>query len=163
MQDSTPGWLAARKERLGNFVWCSGAQCSVGEWSAKAEERGWQRRGTGWLCVQCADAAEERAELVAAMPATVELSDGIVTLTGWSLTELAPDYYGNSHLQIGGWLPEGWEPCLIAQGTNHMVRATLPGISDVAQGVNVTVETKGYGEPQRFMKIQWPSGNGGAR
>ncbi|MFE1329710.1 hypothetical protein [Streptomyces microflavus] len=88
-------------------------------------------------------------------PATVELFDGTVTLTGWSLTELSPDYYGHSFMQIGGWLPEGYEPGLISQGTNHMVRADLPGIPDVAQAVNVTVETKGYGGPQRFMKIQW--------
>ncbi|MFJ2292151.1 hypothetical protein ACIOG7_10625 [Streptomyces sp. NPDC087894] len=87
--------------------------------------------------------------------ATVELSDGTVTLTDWSLVELTPDFYGHSHMQIGGWLPKGYQPGLIAQGTNHMVRADLPGIPDVAQAVNVTVETKGYGGPQRFMKIQW--------
>ncbi|MFC7869685.1 hypothetical protein ACFUS2_00795 [[Kitasatospora] papulosa] len=89
------------------------------------------------------------------LPAIVELFDGKVTLTGWSLTELSPDYYGHSYMQIGGWLPKGYQPGLISQGTNHMVRADLPGIPDVAQGVNVTVETKGYGGPQRFMKIQW--------
>ncbi|WP_327710082.1 hypothetical protein OG912_17035 [Streptomyces sp. NBC_00464] len=86
--------------------------------------------------------------------AMVELIDGTVALTDWSLTELAPDYYGHSYMQIGGWLPQGWEPT-IGHGTNHMVRADLPGIPDVAQAVNVTVETKGYGGPQRFMKIQW--------
>ncbi|MFG3174882.1 hypothetical protein ACGFZC_07365 [[Kitasatospora] papulosa] len=89
------------------------------------------------------------------LPAIVELFDGKVTLTGWSLTELSPDYYGHSYMQIGGWLPNGYQPGLISQGTNHMVRADLPGIPDVAQDVNVTVETKGYGGPQRFMKIQW--------
>lgn len=88
------------------------------------------------------------------VPADVELVDGTVTLTGWSLTELSPDYYGHSYMQIGGWLPEDWEPT-VAHGTNHMVRASLPGIPDVAQAVNVTVETTGYGGPQRFMKIQW--------
>ncbi|MGW1661015.1 hypothetical protein [Streptomyces microflavus] len=88
-------------------------------------------------------------------PATVELFDGTVTLTSWSLVELAPDHYGHSYMQIGGWLPKGYEPDLISHGTNHMVRADLPGIADVAQAVNVTVETKGYGGPQRFMKIQW--------
>ncbi|NEB57609.1 hypothetical protein G3I48_35850 [Streptomyces griseus] len=92
---------------------------------------------------------------VTTTPATVELFDGTVTLTDWSLTELSPDHYGHSHMQISGWLPEGCEPGLISQGTNHMVRADLPGIPDVAQAVNVTVETKGYGGPQRFMKIQW--------
>ncbi|MFJ1858798.1 hypothetical protein ACIOHA_15985 [Streptomyces anulatus] len=93
--------------------------------------------------------------VITTAPATVELFDGTVTLTGWSLTELAPDFYGHSYMQIGGWLSEGWEPGLISQGTNHMVRADLPGIADVAQAVNVTVKTIGYGEPQRFMKIQW--------
>ncbi|WP_158991249.1 hypothetical protein [Streptomyces griseus] len=92
---------------------------------------------------------------VTTMPATVELFDGTVTLTGWSLTELAPDFYGHSYMQIGGWLPEGYEPGLISQGTNHMIRADLPGIADAAQAVNVTVETKGYGGSRRFMKIQW--------
>ncbi|WP_128817980.1 hypothetical protein [Streptomyces sp. S063] len=88
-------------------------------------------------------------------PATVELFDGTVTLTDWSLTELSPDHYGHSYMQIGGWLPEGYQPGPISQGTNHMVRADLPGITDVAQAVNVTVETISYGGPQRFMKIQW--------
>ncbi|MEU2797668.1 hypothetical protein [Streptomyces sp. NPDC007117] len=92
---------------------------------------------------------------VATAPATVELFDGTVTLTDWSLTELSPDHYGHSYMQIGGWLPKGYETGLISLGTNHMVRADLPGITDVAQAVNVTVETKGYGGPRRFMKIQW--------
>lgn len=87
--------------------------------------------------------------------AIVELFDGTVTLTDWSLCELAPDYYGHAYMQIGGWLLEGSQPGLISQGTNHMVRADLPGIPEVAQSVNVTVETIGYGKPQRFMKIQW--------
>ncbi|CAM5389911.1 hypothetical protein SCALM49S_04439 [Streptomyces californicus] len=92
---------------------------------------------------------------ITTMPATVELFDGTVTLTDWALTELSPDFYGHSYMQIGGWLPEGYQPGLISQGTNHMVRADLPGIADVAQAVNVTVETKGYGGSRRFMKIHW--------
>ncbi|NEC42223.1 hypothetical protein [Streptomyces sp. SID8016] len=91
---------------------------------------------------------------VTTMPATVELVDGTVTLTGWSLTELAPDFYGHSHMQIGGWLPKD-EELMVSQGTNHMVRADLPGIADVAQAVNVTVETTRYDADGRFMKIQW--------
>ncbi|MER8083794.1 hypothetical protein ABTZ57_01195 [Streptomyces sp. NPDC094048] len=145
----------AKKAELGEMIRCSAARCSFGEWSAEAAERGWVRRGDGWLCVQCADAADERAEIVARMPAIVELTDGTVTLTGWSLVELSPDYYGHSYIQIGGWLPKGWDPASIAHGTNHMVRAELPGIPDVAQGVNVEVHTKGYSGARRFMKIQW--------
>ncbi|MFE5996717.1 hypothetical protein ACFQ6C_07465 [Streptomyces sp. NPDC056454] len=54
---------------LGEFVSCSARGCSFGEWSSKAEERGWVRRGDGWVCVQCADAADERAEIVASIDA----------------------------------------------------------------------------------------------
>lgn len=88
-------------------------------------------------------------------PATVEFTDGTITLTSWSLTQLAPDYYGVTFMQIGGWLPEDWEPGSISQGTNHMVRADLPGTSAHAHNINVQIEVKGYGRPQRFMKIQW--------
>lgn len=67
----TPKWLTDRQARLGNFVQCSASRCSFGEWSSKAEARGWVRRGDGWLCVQCADAADERTEIIARMPAGV--------------------------------------------------------------------------------------------
>ncbi|XMN09357.1 hypothetical protein ACK8N7_26605 [Streptomyces griseobrunneus] len=63
------GWLASRKALLGDFLQCSADRCSFGEWSSKAEERGWVRRGDGWLCVQCADSADERAEIVARIDA----------------------------------------------------------------------------------------------
>ncbi|MFD3749701.1 hypothetical protein ACFWVT_05450 [Streptomyces cyaneofuscatus] len=68
-ENPAAGWLTSRKARLGDFVQCSAGQCSFGEWSSKAEERGWVRRGDGWLCVQCADAADERAEIVARIDA----------------------------------------------------------------------------------------------
>ncbi|MFE2112003.1 hypothetical protein ACFXAY_01235 [Streptomyces microflavus] len=54
---------------LGTQIPCSAVGCSLGEWSSKAKERGWVRRGDGWLCVQCADAADERAEIVARIDA----------------------------------------------------------------------------------------------
>ncbi|MER5677406.1 hypothetical protein ABT081_10755 [Streptomyces sp. NPDC002238] len=69
MTESTPKWLADRQTRLGQVIRCSATGCPVGEWSSKAEERGWVRRGDGWLCVQCADAADERAEILARIDA----------------------------------------------------------------------------------------------
>lgn len=95
--------------------------------------------------------------------ATVELSDGTVRLTGWQLTEMAPDYYGISYMQLSGWLPEGYAPSSIACGTNHMVHADLPGRYAYAHNVNVQVEVKGYGHGRSFMKIQWRGSYDAAR
>ncbi|KPL31158.1 hypothetical protein JI76_18350 [Streptomyces anulatus] len=61
--------VALECKALGEFIGCSATRCAQGEWSSKAEGRGWVRRGDGWLCVQCADAAEERAEIVARIDA----------------------------------------------------------------------------------------------
>ncbi|MFD3646333.1 hypothetical protein ACFWUT_23555 [Streptomyces cyaneofuscatus] len=61
--------VALECEALGEFLGCSARGCSFGEWSSKAEERGWVRRGDGWLCVQCADAADERTEILARIDA----------------------------------------------------------------------------------------------
>lgn len=106
-------------------------------------------------CEQPADKAVE--------PATVEFSDGTVTLTHWDIVELAPDYYGHTFMQIGGWLPKGWEQGSISHGTNHMVRADLPGTSAHTNDVNVQIEVKGYGGPRRYMKIQWRHAYGPAK
>jgi hypothetical protein len=39
------------RSELGEFVGCS--RCCNGEWSGKAEERGWTRQGVGsWSCPQ---------------------------------------------------------------------------------------------------------------
>ncbi|MCM2394410.1 hypothetical protein [Streptomyces albipurpureus] len=89
--------------------------------------------------------------------ASVELSDGgRLTLTGWSLTELAPDYYGISHMQIGGWLPEDWDRTSVPWGTNQLIRAELPGEASITEPVNVEVEAKYHGTTRAFIKIQWP-------
>lgn len=61
--------LDAEAPKLGDFIACSASRCSFGEWSGRAQERGWVRRGAGWVCVQCADAADERAEIVARIDA----------------------------------------------------------------------------------------------
>ncbi|MEU5426923.1 hypothetical protein AB0H73_15145 [Streptomyces olivoreticuli] len=110
------------------------------------EHIAWDRRAGRWI-VTSGDA----------LPATVEFSvDGSVILTDWDLVELVHDYFGTSHMQIGGWLPEDYEPGSVSLGTNCMVRADLPGRAVAAHDVNVTVDVKGYGGSRRFMKIQWP-------
>jgi hypothetical protein len=50
--ESTP---TRRRQRLGEFIGCANPRCNLGEWSAKADERGWEHwRGGGWLCPRCA-------------------------------------------------------------------------------------------------------------
>lgn len=79
---------------------------------------------------------------------------GTITLSGWRYLELAPDYYGNTYMQIGGWLPEGWDPEQTPAGTQQMLRAHLHGHA-IPHDLPVQVSTKGYGEPRRYMQIQW--------
>lgn len=51
---------------LGEFVGCSGNDCQRGEWSAKADERGWEQPVSNrWLCPQCAANAADRANFIA--------------------------------------------------------------------------------------------------
>ncbi|MEU0087232.1 hypothetical protein [Streptomyces sp. NPDC006274] len=161
-KDRTPMGIAMALEStgvLGEFVGCSRGGCLRGEWGNKAAERGWEQDGDGWLCPQCAANAADRADLLASAeqpPALVEFAvDGEVTLEGWSLVDLAPDYYGTAYRQLGGWLPSD-QARSIAHGTNELVRADLPGAESIATPVNVTVESKAYGDGRNFIKIQWP-------
>lgn len=87
--------------------------------------------------------------------ATVTLSDGSLTLDDWRLTELEPDFYGRVFMQIGGWLPEGWEPSDLSTGTNHMFTADLPGSCAHAHNVNVEVHVQKSGTPRWYIKILW--------
>ncbi|RLV66302.1 hypothetical protein STAN_1823 [Streptomyces sp. CBMAI 2042] len=80
-----------------------------------------------------------------------------IPLSGWHYLELAPDFYGHVFMQIGGWLPEGWPSEDTPGGTARMEYAHLHGRA-VPRELNVQVETKGYGGPRRFMKIQWRKG-----
>ncbi|WP_240812564.1 hypothetical protein [Streptomyces sp. DASNCL29] len=82
---------------------------------------------------------------------------GTITLSDWRYLELAPDYYGHTYMQIGGWLPEGWDPEQTPAGTQQMLRARLHGYA-VPHDLPVQVSTTGYGGPRRFMKIQWRKG-----
>lgn len=51
---------------LGLFLHCT--RCNQGEWSAKAEERGWERGAyPNWLCPQCAAGSAGRADFRAAV------------------------------------------------------------------------------------------------
>lgn len=77
-----------------------------------------------------------------------------ITLSGWHYTELAPDFYGHAYMQIGGWLPEGWPSEDTPAGTQQMAYAHLHGRA-VPRDLNVQMESKGYGGPRRFLKIQW--------
>lgn len=77
-----------------------------------------------------------------------------ITLSGWRLTELAPDFYGQAYMQIGGWLPKGWPSEDTPAGTQRMAYAHLHGRA-VPRDINVQVESKGFGEPRRFLTIQW--------
>ncbi|MGW6459350.1 hypothetical protein ACWF94_26060 [Streptomyces sp. NPDC055078] len=94
-------------------------------------------------------------QLTVDQPAIVELSDALLTLSGWSLTELAPDFYGISHMEIGGWAPEGWDRASISCGTNRLVRAELPGTGSITEPVNVEVEAKYHGTDRAFVKVRW--------
>ncbi|MFJ2675075.1 hypothetical protein [Streptomyces sp. NPDC087525] len=108
--------------------------------------------------------SEEKASAPAptATPVQLNVPDGEIafvgftpiTLTGWNVIELAPDYYGNTYMQIGGWLPEGHPTVLTPVGTAQMTYAHLHGHA-IPRDLNVQVETKGYGGPRRFMNIQW--------
>ncbi|MFD8970493.1 hypothetical protein ACFV0C_36825 [Streptomyces sp. NPDC059568] len=49
----------------------TGESASLGEWSAKDAERGWEQHGDGWLCPQCAADATDRAEFLADRTAKV--------------------------------------------------------------------------------------------
>jgi hypothetical protein len=162
-KDRTPMGIALALEStgvLGEFVGCSRRSCLRGEWENKAAERGWEDTEDGWRCPQCAADAADRAEFLARLepqqPATVEFAvDGEVALTDWSLVDLAPDYYGTAYRQLGGWLPSD-RARELAHGTNELVRADLPGAESIATPVNVTVESKAYGDGRNFLKIQWP-------
>lgn len=77
-----------------------------------------------------------------------------ITLTGWSLIELAPDYYGHIFIQLDGWLPAGLDRDQTPGGTAQLEYAHLHGKA-VPRDLSVQVEVKGYGGPRRFIKIQW--------
>lgn len=77
-----------------------------------------------------------------------------ITLTGWELTELAPDYYGHTYMQLDGWLPADLDRDAVPGGTAQLKYAHLHGRT-VPRDLNVQVAVKGYGEPCRFIKIQW--------
>ncbi|MFJ4009407.1 hypothetical protein [Streptomyces sp. NPDC090026] len=161
-KDRTPMGIALAldsAQALGEFVGCEGRSCRRGEWESKALERGWERSGSGWLCPQCAASAADRADFLATCsqaPATVEFAvDGEVTLTEWSVVDLAPDHYGTGYRQLGGWLPSA-RARELEHGTNEIVRAVLPGGPTVNTPVNVELTTKAYGEGRSFLKAQWP-------
>ncbi|MFE5853581.1 hypothetical protein ACFQ61_10255 [Streptomyces sp. NPDC056500] len=94
------------------------------------------------------------AEFTPQGQATVELSDGTVTLTDWSLNDLPPDFYGRVFRELGGW-PTAWVPGTISLGTNHMVRATLPGATTYAHDVNVQLMTVRNDDGRTFLSVQW--------
>ncbi|WP_069630835.1 hypothetical protein [Streptomyces niveus] len=77
-----------------------------------------------------------------------------ITLSGWTYTELAPDYYGHVYMQIGGWLPEGRPSEDTPVGTQQMAYAHLHGHA-MPRDLNVQMESKAYGGARRFLKIQW--------
>ncbi|MGS2588046.1 hypothetical protein [Streptomyces hebeiensis] len=81
-----------------------------------------------------------------------------LTLSRWTLTQLAPDYYGKTYMQIGGWLPKSHPAEHRPGGTAQMTYAHLHGHA-IPRDLTVQVETKGYGTPGRFMKIQWRKDN----
>ena len=112
-----------------------------------------------WIYARVVDSAEEKdtpagAEFTPQAPATVEFSDGTVALTDWSLTNLPPDFYGRVFRELGGWLTD-WVPGTISLGTNHMLRATLPGASPHAHNVNVQLTTVRHDDGRTFLSVQW--------
>ncbi|MEV0915459.1 hypothetical protein AB0I93_14460 [Streptomyces sp. NPDC049967] len=102
--------------------------------------------------------AEEKDTAPAAPHPAAEIkfvdSPAPITLTGWALTELAPDYYGHTYMQLDGWLPANLDRDQVPGGTTQLEYAHLHGRT-VPDGLNVQVEVKGYGEPSSFIKIQW--------
>lgn len=105
--------------------------------------------------------AEEKGTATSAatstpLPAEIRFfgSQAPITLTGWALTELAPDYYGHTFMQLDGWLPADLGRDDVPGGTAQLEYAHLHGLA-VPRNLNVQVEVKGYGEPQQFIKIRW--------
>lgn len=59
-KDTAPAATSTHPE-LGEFIGCARTTCRRGEWTSKAEERGWEQHDDQWLCPQCAaDAADRR-------------------------------------------------------------------------------------------------------
>lgn len=117
------------------------------------------------LVEQLAAGPEEKASATA--PTATPVPDGeikfvgfpSIALSGWNVVQLAPDYHGHVFMQIDGWLPEGRPAHLRPAGTAQMTYAHLHGHA-IPRDITVRVETKGYGAPQKFMKIQWRNYDG---
>ncbi|MGC5400173.1 hypothetical protein ACPXCP_31090 [Streptomyces sp. DT20] len=104
------------------------------------------------------DEEKDTAPAATSTPRPAEIkfvgSPAPITLTGWALTELAPDYYGHTYMQLDGWLPANLGRDEVPGGTTQLEYAHLHERT-VPAGLNVQVEVKGYGEPSSFIKIQW--------
>ncbi|MEO3976345.1 phiSA1p31-related protein [Streptomyces sp. CAU 1734] len=83
-------------------------------------------------------------------PATVVLSDGALRLSGWTLTELEPDYYGRVFMRLAGQVAEAPR---VGQTTNHMADARLPGLVSPAP-INVQVAVHAAGD-HWTVEIEW--------
>lgn len=93
-------------------------------------------------------------------PALVAFEGESVILTDWRIGACtSPQADGAvTHMQLVGWLPEGWTSAELSgwQIPQRMRCASLPGLPlPLAPDLNVTVTTKGYGEPCKFMRIEW--------
>lgn len=78
---------------------------------------------------------------------------GPVTLSGCSVTELEPDFYGRQFVRLAGQLPAGWRADEFADGTEHMEYAHAQGLA-LPAGINVQVAVA-YGDRGPVMTIEW--------
>ncbi|MEV7282846.1 hypothetical protein [Streptomyces sp. NPDC093111] len=78
---------------------------------------------------------------------------GEVPLIGASLRDLAPDWYGHTYRQIGGWLPDmvGVE---LPHGTERLEHAHYPGHVMPCE-INVQVDTRPTPDGGRYMTVEW--------
>jgi hypothetical protein len=86
-----PAPAAAPHPKLGRFISCSGPSCRAGEWSKRAEPRGWEHSAGAWLCVQCAAARADREDFLRGQ--AVRAADSLQALgdPSWLVAETIGD------------------------------------------------------------------------
>lgn len=101
--ESTPAPI--RHPKLGLFILCSGQGCQTGEWSTKAEPRGWERPAGAWLCVQCASAWADREDFLRSQAVRAAASLQALGDPSWLGTEVI-GHDVRLHIRLAS--PQAW-------------------------------------------------------